>query len=70
MVSHKKLLWQLLWIAVLLAQFAAASAAVTARVDRPTVDLNESFTLEIEIDESTNLEPDRPCSTRTSSSAR
>lgn len=37
---------------------AAASAAVTARVDRPTVDLNESFTLEIIIDSNTDLEPD------------
>ena len=35
-----------------------ASAAVTARVDRPTVDLNESLTLEIVIDETTDLEPD------------
>ena len=38
--------------------FAAASAAVTARVDRPTVDLNESFTLEIVVDSNTDLEPD------------
>jgi hypothetical protein len=37
---------------------ALAEAAVTARVDRPTVDLNESFTLEIEIDSATDLEPD------------
>src|SRR5210317_2602636 len=35
-----------------------ASAAVTARVDRPTVDLNESFTLEIIVDSNTDLEPD------------
>ncbi len=35
-----------------------ASAAVTARVDRPNVDLNESFTLDIEIDDATDLEPD------------
>jgi len=41
----------LLWVAV-------ASAAVTARVDRPTVDLNESFTLEIVVDSNTDLEPD------------
>jgi len=41
----------LLWV-------AAASAAVTARVDRPTVDLNESFTLEIVVDSNTDLEPD------------
>jgi hypothetical protein len=42
----------------LLLASAAASAAVTARVDRPTVDLNESFTLEIVVDSSTDLEPD------------
>jgi hypothetical protein len=41
----------LLWV-------AAASAAVTARVDRPIVDLNESFTLEIVVDSNTDLEPD------------
>ncbi len=41
----------LLWV-------AAASAAVTARVDRPTVDLNESFTLEVVVDSNTDLEPD------------
>jgi hypothetical protein len=33
-------------------------AAVTASVDRPNVDLNESFTLEIVADEATDLEPD------------
>jgi hypothetical protein len=36
----------------------ATAAAVTARVDRPTVDLNESFTLEIVVDSNTDLEPD------------
>ena len=41
----------LLWVAV-------ASATVTARVDRPTVDLNESFTLEVIVDSNTDLEPD------------
>jgi len=41
----------LLWV-------ATASAAVTARVDRPTVDLNESFTLEVVVDSNTDLEPD------------
>ena len=38
--------------------WATASAAVTARVDRATVDLNESLTLEIVVDEMTDLEPD------------
>jgi hypothetical protein len=37
---------------------ATASAAITATVDRPTVDLNESFTLDIEVDQATDLEPD------------
>ena len=48
------------WVSVtlLLLVSATASAAVTARVDRPTVDLNESFTLEIIVDTSTDLEPD------------
>lgn len=48
------------WVAVTLLMLvsAAASAAVTARVDRPTVDLNESFTLEIIVDSNTDLEPD------------
>lgn len=48
------------WVSVTLFLFAsaAANAAVTARVDRPTVDLNESFTLEIVVDSSTDLEPD------------
>jgi hypothetical protein len=35
---------------VLLLAAATASAAVTARIDRPVVDLNESFTLEIMVD--------------------
>ena len=48
------------WVSVtlLLLVSATASAAVTARVDRPTVDLNESFTLEIIVDSNTDLEPD------------
>jgi len=41
----------LLWV-------VTASAGVTARVDRPTVDLNESFTLEVVVDSNTDLEPD------------
>jgi hypothetical protein len=43
---------------VLLALSVTAAAAVTARVDRPTVDLNESLTLEIVVDDTTDLEPD------------
>ena len=43
---------------VCLLHAATAVATVTARVDRPTVDINESFTLEIVVDSSTDLEPD------------
>jgi hypothetical protein len=43
---------------LLLALSVTAAAAVTARVDRPTVDLNESLTLEIVVDDTTDLEPD------------
>jgi hypothetical protein len=43
---------------LLLALSIPAAAAVTARVDRPTVDLNESLTLEIVVDDTTDLEPD------------
>ncbi len=35
----------------------AAGAAVTAKVDRPVVDLNESFTLDIIVDSNTDSEP-------------
>ncbi len=35
-----------------------ASAAVRAQVDRPVVDMNESFMLEVIIDRNTDLEPD------------
>jgi hypothetical protein len=35
-----------------------AAAAVTARVDRPSVDLNESFVLELSIDTNIDMEPD------------
>ena len=58
MVSHFNLLRQALAAATLLALSAASSADVTARVDPQTVDLNESFTLEIEVNESTDLESD------------
>jgi hypothetical protein len=45
-------------VTLLLLVSATATAAVTARVDRTTVDLNESFTLEIIVDSNTDLEPD------------
>jgi hypothetical protein len=48
------------WLAAgtLLLAFATAQAAVTARVDRNTIDLNESFTLEIVVDTEIDLQPD------------
>ncbi len=48
------------WLAagMLLLAFSAAQAAVTARVDRNTIDLNESFTLEIVVDTEIDLQPD------------
>ena len=52
------LLMRPLALLVLLMTAATASAAVTARIDRPVVDLNESFTLEIMVDSNTDLEPD------------
>lgn len=41
-----------------LATMSGASAAVRAEVDRPSVDLNESFMLEIIVDTNTDDEPD------------
>ncbi len=37
---------------------ASVSAEVVARVDRPSVDLNESFVLEIIVDSNIDMEPD------------
>lgn len=45
-------------LGILLLFPAVALAGVIASVDRPNVDLNESFTLEIVVDEATDLEPD------------
>ena len=58
MVSKARSIWQAIAFAALLVLSATASAAITATVDRPTVDLNESFTLDIEVDQATDLEPD------------
>jgi len=57
-VSRAGSIWQAIAVAALLALSPTAFAAVSASVDRPTVDLNESFTLEIEVDQATDLEPD------------
>ncbi len=58
MVSRRKAARNAALGAALLLASIAASAAVTARVDRATVDLNESLTLEIVVDDMTDLEPD------------
>ena len=38
--------------------FSTAFAEVTARIDRPSVDLNESFVLELTVDTNIDMEPD------------
>ncbi|MBT8089383.1 MAG: BatD family protein [Gammaproteobacteria bacterium] len=43
---------------VFIATMSGASAAIRAQVDRPSVDLNESFMLEIIVDTNTDSEPD------------
>jgi len=45
-------------LAAFLIAFTTADAAVTARVDRNTIDLNESFMLEIVVDTEIDLQPD------------
>ena len=54
------------WLLVM-AMLAAttAQAGVTARVDRNTIDLNESFLLEVVVDSDIDIEPDvsRPITT-------
>lgn len=58
MVRIHQLIRQSVALLVCLLYAATAMATVTARVDRPTVDVNESFTLEIVVDSNTDLEPD------------
>ncbi|MGI9237271.1 MAG: BatD family protein, partial [Woeseiaceae bacterium] len=52
--------WQKLVPVLLFAALTVsnASATVRATVDRPSVDLNESFMLEVTVDSNTDLEPD------------
>jgi len=60
MVSRARIhvfLLNALFAALLLAT-ATAQAAVTARVDRNAIDLNESFMLEVVVDSEIDLEPD------------
>ena len=47
-----------LMLIAFIATMSSASAAVRAQVDRPSVDLNESFMLEIIVDRNTDSEPD------------
>ena len=58
MVGIRKAVFNFVSATLLLVLSVTAAAAVTARVDRPTVDLNESLTLEIVVDDTTDLEPD------------
>jgi len=48
----------LLSVCLMLTVFSSAVAEVTARVDRPSVDLNESFVLELMVDTNIDMEPD------------
>jgi len=57
-VRIHRLFRQSVVVFVCLLYAASAVATVTARVDRPTVDVNESFTLEIVVDSNPDLEPD------------
>lgn len=45
-------------LCIVVAAMPSASAAVRAEVDRPSVDLNESFMLEIIVDSNSDMEPD------------
>ena len=57
--ANNKLLFCLaLMLIAGIAAMSSASAAVRAQVDRPSVDLNESFMLEIIVDKNTDIEPD------------
>ncbi len=58
MVRLATLRWPLALLLAGVLAAAPALAAVRATVDRPTVDLNESFMLEIVVDSNVDLEPD------------
>jgi hypothetical protein len=60
MVTSRSLQALTAWLvcAALLMSSSTAQAAVTARVDRNTIDLNESFMLEIVVDTEIDLQPD------------
>lgn len=58
MVGIRKSINQVVALCASLLLATVSVAAVTTSVDRPNVDLNESFTLEIVVDSNTDLEPD------------
>ncbi|MBU2676704.1 MAG: BatD family protein [Gammaproteobacteria bacterium] len=58
MPINKFVLSLLMVVCVCVAAISNAAAAVRAQVDRPSVDLNESFMLEVIVDSNTDLEPD------------
>ena len=58
MLSGKVIRRALLGLCAILAVVSGAEAEVTARVDRPSVDLNESFMLELMVDSNIDMEPD------------
>lgn len=58
MQMRNRLKGMALAVLIVIAGASNATAAVRASVDRPSVDLNESFMLEITVDTNTDLEPD------------
>jgi len=58
MLTGKVIRKALLSSCAVLAVASNALAEVTARIDRPSVDLNESFVLEIMVDSNIDMEPD------------
>ncbi len=50
-------LWGVIFC-TLFAVFSSASAEITARIDRPSADLNESFSLQVTVDTNTDMQPD------------
>src|SRR5210317_54051 len=60
MVTSRISVMHRVWLAAvtILMSIGTAQAAVTARVDRDAIDLNESFMLEIVVDTEIDLQPD------------
>ena len=57
-LNSKLIRYSLLSLCGFLVVFSNAFAEVTARIDRPSVDLNESFVLELTVDTNIDMEPD------------